>query len=98
MSFLNRTKINDRVSSYEGLCDKPSQYVNVNLSLVDMSLSGALDVSHERSHIAVGNKGFTVCNRSNIRYDDEWTKQPLVRFAYLLWKARQLNKTLTTTS
>jgi len=49
-------------------------------------------ISH---HIEMGNKGFTMRNRSVIKYDSSWVKYPWLRIAYMChWKARNLYRLL----
>jgi len=43
----------------------------------------------------MGNKGFTMRNRSVIKYDSSWVKYPWLRIAYMChWKARNLYRLL----
>lgn len=65
------------------------------LARFGLSLPDALNVSHNRSHIAMGNKDFTMRNRKRIRYDKRWLLEDQVEAVYLLHKkARHFNKSL----
>jgi len=81
--------------TYESLCADASKSTDANLSLVGLGVPRPLKVSHNNSHIVIGNKDFTMYGRSTIKYDNAWTKEVLVRLAYMFhWKARHLNKKL----
>jgi len=95
VKFLKNAKIHFHVSTYETLCAKPQESVENSLSYIGFVESNDLDITHNTSHIAMGNKGFTMRNRSVIKYDNSWVKYPWLRIAYMChWKARNLYRLL----
>jgi hypothetical protein len=98
VDFLSVNDLNFRISTYEGLCVDYRASIDASLSLAGLSVPKLLEVDHNESHIVIGNKNFTLRNRTAIKYDDAWTRQPLVRLAYFFHrKAQRLNKNLAAT-
>ncbi len=84
---------------YEKLCEEPQACVTQILNACGVDFPGEVDVSHNSSHIAMGNKDFAIRNRDRIRYDSAWYLDDSVNLAYLVHaKARSFNKTLYSAS
>ncbi len=78
---------------YEHLCLDPLTQINSVFRRLGTSEVDALDISHQKSHIAMGNKDFLMRNRLQIRYDQRWFLDNRILAAYLLnGKARALNR------
>ena len=81
------------VSLYEKLCQDTDGIINGLLERIGLNALSNVDVSHNRSHIAMGNKNFTVRNKGRVSYDDAWYNDDAINLVYLLHrKARNLNK------
>ena len=87
--------MNFKVITYEQLCAKPIDVIADTVSCLGLEPLNELKLSHKGSHIALGNKGFTMRNRKEIRYDDSWTKRFTIKLAYALhFRARRIRTSL----
>ena len=94
LSYLKDTKLSYDVVSYEHLCFETTETLNRILKRFDLGLCRDLSNLERRSHIAMGNKNFTMRNIDRIRYDDTWMADSHLDFAYAIHPgARRLNQT-----
>jgi hypothetical protein len=95
MSNIRTRGLSMVLNLYEHLCMDPLQQINMLLQRFGVDPVQALDVSHRRSHIAMGNKDFLMRNRLQVRYDQRWFLDDSILMAYLLnRKAGQFNRSL----
>lgn len=95
LKFLRSSSLNYKVITYEQLCAKPIELIADTVSCLGLEPLKELNLSHKSSHIALGNKGFTMRNRKEVRYDDSWTKRLTIKLAYVLhFRARRLRRSL----
>jgi hypothetical protein len=92
--FLERNAfVKHSVCLYERLCTDTETVVNRLLEQVGLDPLSYADVTHNRSHILMGNKNFTTRNRQRVSYDNAWYNDDSVNLAYLLHrKIRNYNK------
>lgn len=96
LDFLESSNFRFNVITYEKLCENPVELIARSVSSLGLEPLRELNLSHRTSHIVMGNKGFTMRNREEIRYDDSWTKRSVIRFAYgFHLRSRQLFATLS---
>lgn len=95
LNYIEANNIPLLMNLYEHLCLDPLAQINAMFRQLGMSEVKDLDVSHQNSHIAMGNKDFLMRNRTQIRYDQRWFLDSWILTAYLMnRKARSLNRTL----
>ncbi len=91
--YLENRNVNFSINLYERFCSDPDLFIGNQIENVGLTLHKRLDVSHNNSHIAMGNKNFIMRNRSKVKYDFRWYNDELINFIYLIHrKARILNK------
>lgn len=92
LSFLENTELSYSINLYEKLCADPKKLITQHLSHVNLEANNELDINNSGSHIAMGNKDFTIRNKSKIKYDNSWQSNKWVKLGYLIHcKARRLN-------
>ena len=93
LNFLNENDLDYEICLYEELCTTPQDVlVRVLNGIVDAN-SVMCDVSHNQSHIAIGNKNFIMRNRSSIKYDDRWKSIRTIQLMYHAnLRAKKLNR------
>ena len=92
LSFLEQGSYAYTVNLYESLCRSPQALVEqvMGKAINENGLNG-LGVSH----IAMGNKDFTMRNSNHIKYDDEWRFNWKIKLIYFFHRrARKLNSRL----
>ena len=77
---LERSRLPYFVSPYRQLCHDP----NVLISAVKKFMAVGENANKGVSHIAMGNKNFTMRNHDKIEYDGEWQSCSNIRLAHLL--------------
>ncbi len=93
LKFLDTSDLCSCVSLYEALCSAPNVEMEKCLARIGLGSNKDISIHHNSSHIAMGNKGFTMRNREKIVYDSSWTKFWQIRVAFLFsWPARKLNQ------
>lgn len=96
LRFLESSNLRFNVITYEKLCENPVDVIAESVSYLGLEPLRELNLSHRASHIVLGNKGFTMRNRKEIRYDDSWTKKSIIKLAYVFHiRSRQLFATLS---
>ena len=96
MQFLNDTNLNYSLNSYQSLCQNHEVLISEISAAFGLSKS---DVAEPNSHIAMGNKSFSIRNKETVRYDDRWKKSLTIRVAnFLHVLARRQYKILISTT
>ena len=89
---LKDRSLASRLVLYERLCTDPTATVKRLLDGIDVPHSCGRSELGGDSHIVMGNKNFTMRNRSRVRYDTRWFTDDLLNLFYLLhWPARRFN-------
>ena len=65
-SYLKSQKLPHNVVLYEKLCADPRRYVEGILEQCGVSFNEEVELNHNRSHIAMGNKQFILRNRNGL--------------------------------
>jgi len=93
LKFLNENELEYQTCLYEELClNTQSVLVRLLDGIVDAEKVSS-DVSHNQSHIAIGNKNFIMRNRTAINYDASWMSHKIIKFMYHInLKAKKLNR------
>jgi len=95
LDYLESKCINFSINLYEKLCSDAVNFINKQFEKCGYKLFEDLDVSHNSSHIAMGNKNFVMRNRTKIIYDSTWYNDDTINLMYLIHsKARVFNKRL----
>ena len=95
LDYLKNSDINFSINLYERLCSDTEAFVATQLEKHNLGLWETMDVSHNNSHIAMGNKNFVMRNRARIQYDSRWYHDDTINLVYLIHgKARTFNKWL----
>ncbi len=95
MSYIQDNAMPMVVNLYEHLCLDPLAQINSIFQRLGVAEIQEIDISHQRSHIAMGNKDFLMRNRLHVRYDQRWFLDNRILAAYLMnGNARTLNRTL----
>lgn len=91
--YLEDRALASRLVLYENLCADPVATVDRLLDGIDVPRScGSVELGGD-SHIVMGNKNFTMRNRSRVRYDMRWFTDDLLNLVYQLhWPARRFNR------
>ena len=95
LEHLEKHDLNFVTVLYEKLCNQPEKIVNSIFNSFGVSAITELNLRHENSHIAMGNKDFVMRNRRQICYDQRWFLEDGIQSIYLLSrKVRHFNKRL----
>lgn len=95
LDYLKSNCINFSINLYEKLCADAENFINNQFEKCGFSSLEKIDVSHNSSHIAMGNKNFAMRNRAKIIYDSTWYNDDTINLMYLIHsKARAFNKRL----
>lgn len=93
LSFLNKAGLCYHISIYELLCIDPDTHMRECADRIGIKFSDKLSIQHNSSHIAMGNKGFTMRNRDKVVYDNSWSRYWQVKALFLINRvARKLNQ------
>ncbi len=93
LSNINtRTQVDVQLSLYEELCTNTSQVLaRLTNGFIDPAHLST-DINHNQAHIGIGNKSFIMRNRDQIKYDDAWRSNAVLKCIYAVHiKARKLN-------
>ena len=85
------------LSLYENMCRSPEAQIRRIIETAGLRSEpvAAADLKHTRSHIALGNKNFTMRNRERIAYDGRWFTNDTINAAYMLHvRVRAFNRRL----
>lgn len=89
LEFLDKRDYRYTINLYEFLCLKPDELVNKVINKPNAPVFNGM------SHIAIGNKNFTLRNSHHIRYDDRWRSNWKIKLVYFFHiRARLLNTRL----
>ena len=95
INFLKNSNISFWLSLYDIICFNVDALLSKQFESLGYDPVGKIDVSHSKSHIAMGNKNFMTRNRSSIVYDERWRKNRNAKLVYSMHrKARALNEYL----
>jgi hypothetical protein len=95
LDYLKSNRINFSINLYEKLCADATNFINNQFEKCGFSPLEKIDVSHNSSHIAMGNKNFAMRNRAKIIYDSTWYNDDTINLMYLIHrKVRVFNKGL----
>jgi len=96
LRLLRASGLSVVVSLYEALCRDPQGELARHLRRLGVGVAeehDSAELVRSRSHIAMGNKNFSMRNSDRVRYDDRWFYDDTVLWVYLLhWRARAFNR------
>jgi hypothetical protein len=91
LQLLDRNDVPVDMVLYEALCADPGPCLRPILRRHGLDPDVPADVSHNRSHIVIGNKSF-LRRRDRVVYDQRWFGEDSIHWAYLLHRsARRFN-------
>ncbi len=95
LNYLEQAGVDFQLHLYDSWVANKDRSLSSYFSAMGYPDVESSDVSHSKSHIAMGNKNFIMRNRAEISYDDRWKRNLRARLAYLLHpRARAFNKFL----
>ncbi len=92
INYLEKSTLSFQLNLYDIFCNNVDDFLHNQFESLGLAALDKINVSHANSHIVMGNKNFTMRNKSEVIYDERWKKNRRANIVYAMHnKARAMN-------